>query len=145
MVSFPDWSRFAASTQSHRDDAAPRSHYERHREEEALRLAEQYGYFLLPTATLLAEKCSEPQRRKRSVLDTDTSADLSLVWLVRLESCRVRLLGDVGLCHNLTVCILGGNYLARFDALAECRNLFKLDLHSNQVGVPELKKSRNHE
>ena len=131
MVSFPDWSRFAASAQSQRGDAC-RSLYERQREEEALRLAEQNGYFLVPTSTLLEEKFSEAPRQKGSILDNQPT-DLGLVLLIRLETCRVRLLGDIGMCYNLTVCILGDNYLAKFDALSECRHLFKLDLHSNQV------------
>ena len=60
--------------------------------------------------------------------------DLSQIFLLKLPISHVRTVGDIGLCSNLTICILSNNYITRFDALVGCLFLMKLDLHSNQVG-----------
>ena len=61
--------------------------------------------------------------------------DLSQIFLLKLPISHLRTVGDIGLCSNLTICILSNNYITRFDSLVGCLFLMKLDLHSNQVGL----------
>ena len=73
--------------------------------------------------------------RKKSVLDKYeiVEKDINVVKLINLDSGRIRLLGDVGMCINLTICLVGNNYLYSIDGLAGCRQLIRLDLHGNRV------------
>jgi len=69
-----------------------------------------------------------------SILDqVEQTKDVMEVQLIRLSRSHLRTVGDIGLCRNLTICILDNNYMTRFDALVACEFLLKLDLHSNQV------------
>ena len=61
--------------------------------------------------------------------------DLSQIFLIKLPLSHLKSVGDIGLCSNLTICILSNNYITRFDALIGCLFLMKLDLHSNQVNM----------
>ena len=46
---------------------------------------------------------------------------------------RVRSLGPIRLCMNLTICDLSCNFIHDINALRACRCLVKLDVHKNQV------------
>ena len=59
--------------------------------------------------------------------------DLSQIFLIKLPLSHLKSVGDIGLCSNLTICILSNNYITRFDGLVGCLFLMKLDLHNNQV------------
>lgn len=61
--------------------------------------------------------------------------DLAQVFLLKLPNSHLRSIGDIGLCSNLTICILSNNFISRFDSLVGCMSLMKLDLHSNQVSI----------
>ena len=70
----------------------------------------------------------------KSILDkTRKDKDLSSVFLMRLSCSHLKSVGDIGLCQNLTICILNNNYIKRIEPLVSCLFLMKLDLHSNQV------------
>jgi hypothetical protein len=59
--------------------------------------------------------------------------DTNKLFLVKLVGVHLRKIGDISYCLNLRICILNNNFLTKIDSLATCRQLIKLDLHSNQV------------
>ncbi len=63
----------------------------------------------------------------------NNSKDLLQISNVILPYSHIRMLGDIGLCSNLTICILNNNFIPEIDSLASCKGLQKLDVHSNQV------------
>lgn len=104
--------------------------------------AEQHGYFLNPTESYLVNKCgsiTEQVPQKFTFVQTKVKVPngdkLSRMALVKLTNLRLRTLGDISFCTNLQICILHSNFLDKFDALVACRQLVKLDLHSNQVSL----------
>ena len=143
MVSIPDWARFARMLDNKPTASSTQSRYHRQREEEVIRQAEEHGYFLKPSKSFLEENFAPEEERTesrqsvfKSLLDNQKkNRDLNQVFLIKLTHSHVRGLGDIGMCNNLTICILSNNYLTRFDALQNCVNLMKLDLHSNQVSI----------
>ena len=137
MVSMVDWSRLARGA----DPGVPatpghQSRYSRQRESEAVRAAEEQGYFVNANRAFLEEVFApEEEGVRRSVLDERGPAkDLCRVQLISLQHAHLRSVGDIGLCVNLRICILSHNYIGRLDGLAMCENLLKLDVSSNQVG-----------
>ena len=90
-----------------------------------MRLAEEKGYLLTPSKECILKK-------SRTKLD-HKATKLAHVALLRMSGMKLMDLGEVGACSRLRVCIMPGNYLTRFDILANCPELVKLDLHSNQV------------
>ena len=59
------------------------------------------------------------------------------IHLVKLAGVRLADLGQIRLLTGLRVCLLPGNYLTGFAALAHCPHLVRLDLHGNQIaGLP---------
>ncbi len=140
MVSIPDWARFARMLDNKPNEASTQSRYYQQREAEVIRQAEEHGYFLKPSRSFLEENFApeeDPgsgQSLFRSILDDNKKTrDLNQVFLIKLVDSHIRGLADIGMCNNLTICILSNNYLTRFDVLTNCVNLMKLDVHSNQV------------
>ncbi|XP_005095281.1 uncharacterized protein LOC101845313 [Aplysia californica] len=126
MVSIPDWAKFAQiSENKQQDKQALLSKFYKQREAEAVRQAEQSGYFLNPTLEVIQSHCGS--------LNPKSKVDVDDIKLVRLDGVHLRVLGDIGACTRLTICLLANNYLTKIDALVACRHLIKLDLHSNQL------------
>ncbi len=99
---------------------------EKERNQEFMRHAEEKGYLQTPSKqSILDNSRSKSDRRKASKLNH--------VALLNMSAMKLMDLGEVGACSRLKVCIMPGNYLTRFDVLANCHELVKLDLHSNQV------------
>lgn len=69
-------------------------------------------------------RCSTAECEKRSLKEID---------YLHLSHTHIRTLGYIQSCRHIRVCILSNNYLTRFNALANCPELVRLDLHSNQV------------
>ncbi|KAK3763159.1 hypothetical protein RRG08_035841 [Elysia crispata] len=125
MVSIPDWARFAQLTDNKQNDKQSLlNKFYKQKELEAVKLAEKHGYFLDPTEKELLLRCKE---------QNPNSNDISDFELVRLRGVHLRVLGDIGACTRLTICLLSNNFITRIDSLMACRNLIKLDLHSNQL------------
>ncbi|CAL1544608.1 unnamed protein product [Lymnaea stagnalis] len=125
MVSIPDWARFTQLSDNKQHNAQHLlNKFYKQKETEVIKQAEEYGYFFHPTKEALFAHC-ENQNPQRKDIDT--------FKLVCLTGVHLRSLGDVGVCSNLTICLLANNFIAKFDSLRNCRQLIKLDLHSNQV------------
>ncbi|XP_046360900.2 uncharacterized protein LOC124138349 [Haliotis rufescens] len=127
MVSIPDWARFSRlhDLKSNKND--PNSHlrkYYKQREEEAVRQAEQQGYFIVPEEKFILEHCRAANRKAKR---------LSQLFLVQLNGLHLRKVGEISMCLNLQICNLSNNFLPKIEPLAGCRHLVKLDLHSNQL------------
>ena len=75
------------------------------------------------------------KQRRKSVLDKFdiVEKDLSRVKMINLGSARLKNVGELGLCNNLTICLLGNNHIKTSDGLISCTQLTRLDLHSNRV------------
>ncbi|XP_060685609.1 uncharacterized protein LOC132818569 [Hemiscyllium ocellatum] len=58
---------------------------------------------------------------------------LDKIAVVNLSKHYLKNLGSLSLCCTLKICILSRNYITKIDALANCRNLIKLDLHGNHI------------
>ena len=128
MVSIPDWAKFSRSTESgHKPDTATLlNKYYKQRELEAIKQAEQTGYFLVPSKDYLLKHVGPY---------SGTNKELTKIFLVRLVGLHLRKLGDIPLCSSLQICILPNNFLTKIDVLSSCQQLVKLDLHGNQVCV----------
>ena len=85
-----------------------------------------YRYFLDPTEKELLLRCKEQNPDAKGITNFE---------LVRLRGVHLRVLGDIGTCTRLTICLLSNNFITKIDSLMACRHLIKLDLHSNQVCV----------
>ena len=144
MVSIPDWSRFGRLGEVQKETPSLGARYNKQREAEAIKQAEESGYFLTVDRPfieknilgigLTEEDCVRRQRAKSFLDDEkDDEIDLGGIFHMRLVNAHMRTIGDIGLCQNLRICILNNNYITRFDALVTCTQLVKLDLHSNQV------------
>jgi hypothetical protein len=126
MVSIPDWSKFSRLQDTFKEPGnILMNKYYKQREEETIRLAEEHGYFLVPTQSYLIK--TNGAMNGRRVRDTNK------LFLVKLVGVHLRKIGDISYCLNLRICILNNNFLTKIDSLATCRQLIKLDLHSNQV------------
>ena len=143
MVSIPDWSKFRGLGEGGSSVLSPPSNYHKQRANEAIKQAEEHGYFRAATEDFIQKKyltqedVEEAQKRRRNKKPKE--ADVGDLLLLKLPHARLRGVGDIGLCTNLQICILHNNYITRFDALAPCTQLVRLDLHSNQVRCVELK------
>ncbi|ELT97561.1 hypothetical protein CAPTEDRAFT_143173 [Capitella teleta] len=124
-----------------------RVEHSRVREDEYIKQAEEQGIFLHLSQDfiedqLVPEEAEEEKEAPRltSILDApkERKKDPSRVLFVRLDHVRLRNVGELGICHQLTICVLSNNYITHFDALAPCVNLIKLDLHSNQISLVPL-------
>ncbi|GFO39888.1 leucine-rich repeat and iq domain-containing protein 3 [Plakobranchus ocellatus] len=125
MVSIPDWARFAQLTDNKQNDKQSLlSKFYKQKELEAVKLAEQHGYFLEPTEKELLIRCKEQNPETKNISEFE---------LVRLRGVHLRVLGDIGACTRLTICLLSNNFITKMDSLIACRQLIKLDLHSNQL------------
>ncbi|CAC5373033.1 Leucine-rich repeat and IQ domain-containing protein 3 [Mytilus coruscus] len=126
MVSIPDWSKFSRIHDTLKEPGnILMNKYYKQREEETIRLAEEHGYFLVPTQGYLIKHMGPLNGRR--VKDTNK------IYLVKLVGVHMRKIGDISYCINLRICILHNNFLTKIDGLATCRQLIKLDLHSNQL------------
>lgn len=127
MVSIPDWTKFQRLHETQRESSNPVSldRYYKQREEETIRQAENQGLLKTPSQEFLIKQCARHQGRKVK--------DVSHLLLVRLNGVHLRKIGDLNYCINLRICMLSNNFLTKIDGLASCRQLLKLDLHSNQV------------
>ncbi|XP_076436491.1 uncharacterized protein LOC143276007 isoform X3 [Babylonia areolata] len=126
MVSIPDWAKFSRSTDSgqKQDSMALLNKYYKQRELEAIKQAEQTGYFLVPTKDYLLKHVGPYSGTKK---------ELTRIFMARLVGLHLRKLGDIPLCSSLQICILANNFLTKIDALSSCQQLVKLDLHGNQL------------
>ncbi|KAK7504361.1 hypothetical protein BaRGS_00004227 [Batillaria attramentaria] len=126
MVSIPDWAKFtrAIDTIQKPDATALLSKYYKQREQEAIKQAEERGYFLVPSMEYLLKNMGPY---------SGTSKEITRVFLVRLVGVHLRKLGDISLCTSLQICNLSNNFLTKIDALCTCQQLVKLDLHGNQL------------
>lgn len=119
-MSFDITSGFPGNKQR-RKKSQRQSIYERQREEETIRNATNRGYLRRMTVEFLNNKVG---------LD---DCDLPTVGYLNVSSQQLSSLGVLEMCISLRICILPGNYITEFDALAGCLNLYALDLHGNQV------------
>lgn len=137
MVSMVDWSRFTRGSDLSANSSQPGSRYHKQRETEAIRQAEEQGYFLLASKSFIedvfAPEDATQGTRSAKFAAGKTPKDLAQVQLIHLTSAHLRTVGDIGLCRNLKVCILSNNYIRRIDGLVTCEKLVKLDLGHNQV------------
>lgn len=125
MVSIPDWARFAQLTDNKQNDKQSLlNKFYKQKELEAVKLAEKHGYFLDPNEKELLQRCK---------LQNSQSKDITDFQLVRLRGLHLRVLGDIGACTRLSICLLSNNFITKIDSLIACRQLIKLDLHSNQL------------
>ncbi|KAL8596772.1 hypothetical protein ACOMHN_053868 [Nucella lapillus] len=126
MVSIPDWAKFSRTTDSSQkqDSTALLNKYYKQRELEAIKQAEQTGYFLVPTQEYLLKHVGPYSGTKK---------ELTKIFMARLIGLHLRKLGDIPLCSSLQICILANNFLTKIDALCSCQQLVKLDLHGNQL------------
>ncbi|XP_078687299.1 uncharacterized protein LOC144919665 isoform X1 [Branchiostoma floridae x Branchiostoma belcheri] len=129
MLSIPDWVR--GRTADTPKSLLSRSRFDRLRENDAIRTAEERGYLLSPSKSFVLEQClgksqSQSREDRQKIYD---------IQIVRMTQAHLRNIGYIQSCTRLQVCILSNNYITRFDALAACTMLVKLDLHSNQVSV----------
>lgn len=127
MVSILDWSKFQHLNDSQKEasNVGGLSKYYKQREEEVIRQAEHQGLLRTATQEFLVKQCG--------YVDGRYVKDVTKYQLVRLCGVHLRKIGDVMYCANLRVCILSNNFLTKFDGLASCKQLIKLDLHSNQL------------
>ncbi|XP_032884999.1 leucine-rich repeat and IQ domain-containing protein 3-like isoform X2 [Amblyraja radiata] len=58
---------------------------------------------------------------------------LKEIMVVNMSACYLINMGYLTNCSALRVCILPRNYISKMDALSNCPNLIKLDLHSNHI------------
>ncbi|XP_041063664.1 leucine-rich repeat and IQ domain-containing protein 3-like [Carcharodon carcharias] len=58
---------------------------------------------------------------------------LEKIVVVNLPGFYLKNLGNLSNCSALKICILPRNYITKIDALANCPNLIKLDLHGNHI------------
>ncbi|XP_072015382.1 uncharacterized protein [Amphiura filiformis] len=101
---------------------------EKERNQEFMRLAEEKGYLQTPSKDAILQKSRTKSGRRKA-------SKLAHVGLLNMTALKLMDLGEVGACSRLKVCIMPGNYLTTFDVLANCRELVKLDLHSNQIST----------
>ena len=141
MVSIPDWSRFRGIRDSANKNQTPSANrYRKQREEEAIKQAEEHGYFTDATRKFIEDRFirdDEDAKRQALIKGGSYQKDLRVLYMMKLTQSHLRGVGDIGLCTNLRICVLSGNYITRFDALEQCVHLIKLDLHSNQVSIDE--------
>ncbi|XP_023931226.1 uncharacterized protein LOC112041805 [Lingula anatina] len=127
MVSIPDWSRF-----SRMGEVAPKvvqtSKYQLQREREAIREAEEHGYFFVPNKTFLLQTFCDKQ-------DKEENKKLVRIKYIKLPGLHLRSLGDIGQCTRLRVLVLNSNFIHKLEDLAACKELIKLDLHNNQLST----------
>ena len=142
MVSIPDWSRFRGlAPESPTKDIVDKNFlYHKQREEKTIREAEESGYFTEVNREFLEKIFFEKETEnkpdaKRSFLDDldNVEYDLGVINLIKLQHRKLRTVGGISLCRNLTICTLSNNFIIKIDGLSSCVNLVKLDLHCNQV------------
>lgn len=104
-----------------RKKAQRKSIYDQQREEETIRNATDRGYLRRMTVEFLSDSVGIEDR------------DLPFVGYLNVTAQQLSSLGALQMCVSLRICILPGNYITEFDALAGCLNLWALDLHGNQV------------
>lgn len=133
MVSIPDWSKFG---KLHENVKEPTNlllnKYYKQREEQAIRQAEERGYFRVPTQEYLIEESKKRNDYKYK--------DVSHLKLIKLCGVHLRKVGEISSCLYLRICIINNNFLTKIDGLMSCHHLVKLDVHSNQLseipGIP---------
>ncbi|XP_071802492.1 uncharacterized protein [Asterias amurensis] len=109
-----------------------RSIMEKERKSEFLRHAEEKGYLTSPDKDYLLKRGSGKTKKDKSLKKTQSVLD---IHLVKLSSVHLINIGQIQLLTRLKICILPGNYITSFVALANCPELVKLDLHSNQIST----------
>ena len=58
---------------------------------------------------------------------------------IRFSYKHMKILGDIPAFSRIVILILDNNYLENIDDLISCRELIKLDIHSNQVTLYKIK------
>ncbi len=118
--------------------------YEKQMESYALRNAAENCYFqTLTVEDILGQKTiccdgdddDEADELQKFLSEKENSEDdhLKKVFMVKFHSSRLRNVGIINRCKNLTICDLSCNYLQKIDPLINCHSLIKLDVHQNQV------------
>ncbi|XP_033883495.3 leucine-rich repeat and IQ domain-containing protein 3 [Acipenser ruthenus] len=59
--------------------------------------------------------------------------ELQDIVMVKQTSLRLKNLNNIEYCRSLKICILANNYITKIEALSNCHELVKLDLHGNQI------------
>lgn len=117
--------------------AAQASKSLKQREGEAVKQAEEHGYFLKASKSFIEKKYLGEKNDEAGGVsfwrNKDIDKDLAEVHIVKLPSSRLPHVGDIGLCSKLTICDLSNNYITKLDALAPCTQLIRLDVHGNQI------------
>ncbi|KAK3088682.1 hypothetical protein FSP39_022332 [Pinctada imbricata] len=133
MVSIPDWTKFSRLHETLREPSQNvlMNKYYKQREEQAIKQAEERGYFKVPSQEYLLKESA--YRNGRNV------KEVGKLKLIKLCGVHLRKVGDIAFCYNLQICILNNNFLTKIDGLMTCHQLVRLDLHSNQLSdVPDM-------
>ncbi len=145
MVSIMDWSRWRDMPEKPSKSPPPIGvRYAKQREQEIVRQAEEHGYFVTASRSVLRDKFlpetreEQKDRQRKQIFiyqrnENEEAASLEQIKMVWLPKARLRNVGDIGYCSHLQICDLSNNYLINVDALTGCKQLIYLDLHSNQV------------
>lgn len=115
--------------------------YEKQMETYTMRNAVNFDYFRTLELDHVLTKVGHPPSpidafdSQMNLLDPKELGKQTLkkILFVNFSSSRLRTVGIINLCHNLTICDLSCNFLERIDGLSQCRHLKKLDAHHNQV------------
>ncbi|XP_041125915.1 leucine-rich repeat and IQ domain-containing protein 3 [Polyodon spathula] len=59
--------------------------------------------------------------------------ELQDIIMVKQAGLRLKNLNNIEYCRSLKICILANNYITKIEALSNCHELVKLDLHGNQI------------
>lgn len=119
-VSSNDLAKLSGRRTATKPPQAQKSKFDKQREDEVLRNARARGYLKAPTTEAIWESIGE-------------KCDLEDVSYLNMSRIHLHTVKSIDLCVRLKICVLHSNYLTSFDALATCRELVLLDLHSNQV------------
>ena len=127
-MSIPDWSKLSRVHDNLREPSqnVAMNKYYKQREEQAIRQAEERGYFKVPTQEYILLESA--YRNGKNIKNVEK------LKLVKLCGVHLRKVGEISLCFSLQICILNNNFLTKIDSMLTCHQLIRLDLHSNQVG-----------
>ncbi|KAF6039775.1 LRRIQ3 [Bugula neritina] len=88
----------------------------------------------------MARRALTPRRgNTQNVEDKKTGLSVARqAWQVhhiRYTYRHMKILGDISVFSRIVILILDHNYLESIDDLVSCKQLIKLDIHSNQISV----------
>lgn len=106
---------------------AKKSKFEKQREIEVVRNAQERGYLKSPTLESIWDSIGQ-----RCDIDEIRYLNMNRIHLYKVKS--------IDLCTRLKICVLHSNYITNFEALGNCPELLLLDLHGNQVIIFKISK-----